>query len=95
MFTTLKANIYAIVAGGFVILLGALKYLSMTVKQKDTEIDKIKASIDTAVKVNTDNAKTNEVKDAIKHTKVVADAASDDDTDSVLLNKYTRNGDKN
>lgn len=89
--TTLKANFLLIVGAVIAGLVGVIKYQSMKVKSKESEIDKLTKSIDTAVEVNKTNAEVTKKKQVIDDEKNSVDSAGDDDVDRLLLNKYTRN----
>lgn len=91
---TIKANLWAIVLAIGAVMFGIIKYLSGQVKTKESQVEILKKSIDTAVQVNKVNAQAVEVKKEVEDAKVTVNAASDDDVDSLLLQKYTRNNNK-
>lgn len=91
---TIKANLWAIVLAIGAVMFGIIKYLSGQVKTKESQVEILKKSIDTAVEVNKVNARVVEVKKEVEDAKITVNAASDDDVDSVLLQKYTRNNNK-
>lgn len=91
---TIKANLWAIVLAIGAVMFGIIKYLSVQVKTKESQVEILKKSIDTAVEVNKVNAQVVEVKKEVENAKDTVNAASDDDVDSVLLQKHTRNNNK-
>lgn len=93
--TNLKNNLLLIMSIIIAGLLVALKYMSKSLELKETQVEKIKKSIDTAVEVNKTNEVVRTTQKEVADVKDSVKPQSDDDVDSVLLNKYTRGRHKN